>query len=1422
MKTIGKGFLAVAAWAALCVCAVSAAGKPAAKSIWPSSDVSLDAQQGATIKECGGTVFVQTGRCRPHSFPNVRFVYRETADLSGARAIRATFTNCTDKPLRISLKVKGETAQGRLPEGGCTVPAHSARVYTLPFVMERWVFDKDPNLVGLKRRPHVGGAASCSLSKVKAISAYIFATDNVRYGVSELELVEDGSPVTPPTVLKADSFCPWVDEFGQANFAEWPDKIHSRDELRARGAAEESEIAANPDGIPDADRFGGWAKGPQLKATGRFRTEKVNGKWWLVDPDGHLFFSQGVNCAWEQAATGVTGRESYFEKLPPREGETRQFWTRVTKPALRNYYDDPAHVPFWAFSFTSYDLWLKYGEGWRIKNAEMSHRRMKSWGINTYTAGSIPGFEKLPRRIPFVAGFSTKSRPIVGVDGYWGKLNDPFAPEFEKNCIESAKRTGAWGTNEWCIGWTVDNERSWGYDGAVLARGVLNSPEDQPARVALMKILAEKGMTTNTVTREVLCQMGEAVAEKYYSTVRAAIKGVSPDILYLGDRNDKRNPEVFRAAARNCDVVTVNVYDRIPSVGLPPDAEDKPLLVTEFHFGCYDTGYFYASLVPVKDQKARAESYLAYLRSAVDNPAYVGAHWFCWRDCPITGQRGEGANAQCGLVSMTDVPYTELVKAIRTVSREMYQRRAPVAIAGTAAPRLDFSVPGSLRVTRGAFQDGAAGQISYSAGGATVKLDAARVKASEPSYYALAPVPACKTDWRDRRVSLYVKLGDPSPVRRSLSLDFYDADGETFRYKPVSVLCLGDMTRLDYVVTEKGVSLKTWGKKTNGRFDGTVRLGALLGSYVPEVGAGEVVYVKLVSEEANLARTIDAYIPISEDKTFPGPKPHPKFEEVLTTPSGRVGRLKATAVEALDFDVDTGDPLHLIRGGRGVPTLVFGNLSRGTRRWKGTVRFRDHFGRGFEQAVDVTAAPEARVRVALDRALPFQGMWYVSAELTGDDGQTGVAEARFAAVDRHEATPILPKPYFRMGINFHAQRYWNTPHFERVMDALVASGAKIVRSGGFKFADVAKARTNDWTMTDALVKAYRSHGLAINANVYPAPAWALAEPAKNRKGVRHRMNLPPREGLFREFCATIAARYGTEIDYYEMGNEWDLTSNEILPPDEALRLIREGYAGVKAACPNATVIPCGWACADSSNLEEKHNPGLIETFATQAQDAFDVWALHLHGSFESYAKRLQTQFFPLRKRTGLEKKPWYSNETALNTAGGEEGAAARAVWQKILYAWAWGSTDYIWYNLRATGWNPSASEDSFGLITPDYRPRATYAAFAALATLIEGGTFDARLVDDDRRHVYRFHTPGGKGLTIAGWDARLRTGETVCIRSDARAAQAVDLMGNRTDLKAKDGVWTWTISREPSAVVLEGATFATLEPAKDLQQGAKK
>ena len=54
---------------------------------------------------------------------------------------------------------------------------------------------------------------------------------------------------------------------------------------------------------------------------------------------------------------------------------------------------------------------------------------------------------------------------------------------------------------------------------------------------------------------------------------------------------------------------------------------------------------------------------------------------------------------------------------------------------------------------------------------------------------------------------------------------------------------------------------------------------------------------------------------------------------------------------------------------------------------------------------------------------------------------------------------------------------------------------------------------------------------------------------------------------------------------------------------------------------------------------------------------------------------------------------------------------------KTLSAWAWGSTDYIWYNLREIG--PDDSERGFGLVTVDYHPRATFADFSTESTWLQ-------------------------------------------------------------------------------------------------------
>src|ERR1035438_9359730 len=45
---------------------------------------------------------------------------------------------------------------------------------------------------------------------------------------------------------------------------------------------------------PHSDQFGGWPNLTGAK-TGWFHTQKIDGRWWLVTPDGNAFFSKGVD-----------------------------------------------------------------------------------------------------------------------------------------------------------------------------------------------------------------------------------------------------------------------------------------------------------------------------------------------------------------------------------------------------------------------------------------------------------------------------------------------------------------------------------------------------------------------------------------------------------------------------------------------------------------------------------------------------------------------------------------------------------------------------------------------------------------------------------------------------------------------------------------------------------------------------------------------------------------------------------------------------------------------------------------------------------------------------------------------------------------------------------------------------------------------
>jgi hypothetical protein len=86
---------------------------------------------------------------------------------------------------------------------------------------------------------------------------------------------------------------PAVDAFGQWNLGDYEGKIHSLEQLKKEWEAEDNETVSTE--AYNYSKYGGYRQ-EQVKATGFFRTEKVDGRWWFVDPEGYLFLSVGVDC----------------------------------------------------------------------------------------------------------------------------------------------------------------------------------------------------------------------------------------------------------------------------------------------------------------------------------------------------------------------------------------------------------------------------------------------------------------------------------------------------------------------------------------------------------------------------------------------------------------------------------------------------------------------------------------------------------------------------------------------------------------------------------------------------------------------------------------------------------------------------------------------------------------------------------------------------------------------------------------------------------------------------------------------------------------------------------------------------------------------------------------------------------------------
>lgn len=589
-------------------------------------------------------------------------------DLSGSELLVVEMENRAARQARISVRLR---ADGEWVGGAALNPGERRSLrFHLP---HRW------EAAPLKGAPQPRQFDTARIASVDVFMQWPFERSAAGIVDCRIAALRTEGTVDAAAKRRPEPYLPLVDAYGQNVHGDWPEKVRRDDDLRAAYAAERPllESARRPAGW---NAYGGWAEGPQRQATGHFRTEKVDGRWWLVDPDGRLFFSHGIDVLRAHAdAMRTTGRMELFAAASD---------THAWQPVDRN-------------------LQVKYGREDYLPafHADLE-RRLMAWGMNSVGNWASEAFIASVRT-PYTLQLTDYNHkmPRLGKMKVYDVYDPAYAAWMEGLLAAEVQRRDVVRRSiddPMCIGYFIDNELGWGRDGQ-LAAVILASPPEQAAKVELMRFLQDRhtgiaqlnsawgtdyaSWDALLAARELSAQaqhrtdtdaFAERFVERYFLICRDAVKRTAAHRLYLGTRfvgTDAVKPWLYRPCAKHSDVLSVNVYAH-GVAGFPvADYPDVPVLIGEFHFGVRQRGVMNQGLcLAGADEADRGLAYTRFMEGAAAHPLIVGAHWFQLRDQPLLG-RGDGEAYQIGFVDNTDTPYPALTAAARAIGERLYTLR---------------------------------------------------------------------------------------------------------------------------------------------------------------------------------------------------------------------------------------------------------------------------------------------------------------------------------------------------------------------------------------------------------------------------------------------------------------------------------------------------------------------------------------------------------------------------------------------------------------------------------------------------------------------------------------------------------------------------------------------------------------------------
>ncbi len=373
-------------------------------------------------------------------------------------------------------------------------------------------------------------------------------------------------------------------------------------------------------------KYGGWKARRIGTGTGFFRVEKIDGRWWAIDPEGYLFIHMALNSV-----------------------------------NLDHQTPDQIYAMMREHGFNGFGSWTD--------ETIVSNSTLKAQTPMAYTP-----------KISMLASYRQTRVPRIEMP--------VFDDAFETSAMQQAQGFAPYVNDPHVFGYMTDNELSFNYDG--LAKHLaITDPADKNYTTAIA-FLTDRGKTPATWGQSDHEAYMALMAERYYSVVKNAIRSVDTNHMIIGSRchsAERQVKDFMINAGKYVDVFSTNHYHRWSNRSVETknmsEWSGRPLMLTEFYTKGDDTamldtgaGWY------VRDQTSRARFYQNFISTFTESKHVIGFHWFKYMD---------GDN-NCGVVSPTGAPYTELLNSMKQMNTGIYdfidyidRRHAPDTVLGPEA-----------------------------------------------------------------------------------------------------------------------------------------------------------------------------------------------------------------------------------------------------------------------------------------------------------------------------------------------------------------------------------------------------------------------------------------------------------------------------------------------------------------------------------------------------------------------------------------------------------------------------------------------------------------------------------------------------------------------------------------------------------------